>query len=197
MSTLIKSRFQTPVGAPSGLTYLPNFLSEGEEDSLLKKLKRLKWDTEGIVKYRGQIARRRQIDFLYNFNVYSRKLSLGRLLPTFLQPLRDRCERVLCLAPGDIQSVIALLYPPGGRIGWHTDSDSFGDTICGLSLGSTSVMRFREKGQKKIWCLDLDPRSLVVMRGAARTDYQHEIPTVTEERYCITMRDLPRDRGTD
>ena len=65
MSRKTKAGFQIPTGAPPGLLYLPEFLSEGDENSLLKQLRQLDWDGLGIVKMRGRVANRREIDFLY------------------------------------------------------------------------------------------------------------------------------------
>jgi DNA oxidative demethylase len=36
----------------------------------------------------------------------------------------------------------------------------------------------------------LEPRSAYVMRGPARTSYEHHIPAVRERRYSITFRTL-------
>jgi alkylated DNA repair dioxygenase AlkB len=191
MSITADVQLESPPGAPRGLLYLPDFLSVSEEKALLKGLKRLNWAKHGVVQFRGRVAVRRQIDYLYNFNYYTRTLSPGRALPKFLEALRERCEDVLELERDALKSVIALEYRPGARIGWHIDATSFGDTILGVSLGSRCPMRFRHKVKKKVWSLDLDPRSLVVMTGPVRYDYEHEIPRVKEDRYCITMRNMP------
>jgi hypothetical protein len=65
-------------------------------------------------------------------------------------------------------------YPPGAGIGWHRDSPSFG-IVAGISFGADCRMRFRRgKGEGRQTCaIDLPPRSLYVMRGAAREEWQH------------------------
>jgi alkylated DNA repair dioxygenase AlkB len=47
---------------------------------------------------------------------------------------------------------------------------------------------YQSKG--KILSLRLEPRSIYVMRGAARSQWQHSIPAVDETRYSITFRTL-------
>ena len=199
MSGRTRAGFQIPTGAPPGLLYLPEFLSEGDENSLLKKLRQLDWERYGIVKVRGKISRRREIDFIHEYNTRGRSLSPGRDVPSFLEPLRERCESILDLEPGAIQQVITTKYAPGAPIGWHVDAKVFGGTICGISLGSSGTMRFRKKGTgaRGSWRLELVPRSLIVMQGPARFEHEHEILPVTEERYSITMRTLPETDSSE
>jgi alkylated DNA repair dioxygenase AlkB len=42
----------------------------------------------------------------------------------------------------------------------------------------------------KVLSLRLEPRSIYVMRGEARSGWQHSIPSVDEMRYSITFRTL-------
>jgi alkylated DNA repair dioxygenase AlkB len=52
-------------------------------------------------------------------------------------------------------------------------------------------MRFKPyKGTGKIASQVLEPRSIYVLRGAARWSFQHSIPAVTRLRYSITFRTL-------
>jgi alkylated DNA repair dioxygenase AlkB len=52
-------------------------------------------------------------------------------------------------------------------------------------------MRLRPyQGTGKILSVRLDPRSIYVMRDAARSRWQHSIPAVDEMRYSITFRTL-------
>ncbi|KAM9610632.1 alpha-ketoglutarate-dependent dioxygenase alkB homolog 7, mitochondrial [Morphnus guianensis] len=83
---------------------------------------------------------------------------------------------------------------PRGHVRPHVDSVKFcGCTIAGVSLLSPSVMRLvscRAPGQ---WLeLLLEPRSLYVLRGAARYDFTHEI--LQDKESFFGGRRVPRGR---
>lgn len=91
-------------------------------------------------------------------------------------------------------------YPPGAPIGWHRDAPPFG-VVAGLSLLSSCRMRFRpyvspqdqtRAGGRRVASheLTLAPRSAYVMRGPARSAFEHHIPPVAALRYSITFRTL-------
>lgn len=64
-----------------------------------------------------------------------------------------------------------------GYIKAHVDSIRFcGDTITGLSLLSSSVMRLvNEEDKSQVADILLERRSLYVMKGAARYKFTHEV----------------------
>ena len=85
-------------------------------------------------------------------------------------------------------------YPPGSVIGWHRDAPAFGPTVAGLSLGSSCLLRFQRgrADNRRVYEVELAPRSAYVLAGAARASWQHSIPAVPELRYSITFRQLRR-----
>ena len=181
---------QSPPGAPLGLEYLPDFITAEEETVLLTSLEQLDWDGRGLFKRRGRVVKRREIDFIHDYGRHSRKVTEGPPLPSFLEPLRERCGEMLGLPPEAFQQVICSLYRPGAGIEWHIDANVFGDFICGLSLASTCTMQFRPRGEGKIWKQQLEPRSLLVLSGPARFDWSHKISPAKEVRYSVTLRPL-------
>jgi alkylated DNA repair dioxygenase AlkB len=71
----------------------------------------------------------------------------------------------------------------------------FGDVV-GVSLVSATRFRFRRQAGTR-WeraSLLVEPRSVYVMRGPARDEWEHSIPPVDTLRYSITMRTF---RGRD
>ncbi|XP_037555478.1 alpha-ketoglutarate-dependent dioxygenase alkB homolog 7, mitochondrial-like [Dermacentor silvarum] len=87
--------------------------------------------------------------------------------------------RALAFTPevNQIQHVHCLDLLEDGHIKPHVDSVRFcGDTIAGLSLLSSSIMKLvHEKNPDKWVKILLRRRSLYIMRGTARYDYTHEI----------------------
>ena len=71
----------------------------------------------------------------------------------------------------------------------HRDRAMFGDVL-GVSLLSSCTFRFRKKAGAR-WeraSLRLAPRSTYLLRGPARTDWEHSIPGVQDLRYSLTFR---------
>uniref|UniRef100_G3MMH2 Alpha-ketoglutarate-dependent dioxygenase AlkB-like domain-containing protein n=1 Tax=Amblyomma maculatum TaxID=34609 RepID=G3MMH2_AMBMU len=87
--------------------------------------------------------------------------------------------RALAFPPevNQIQHVHCLDLLEDGHIKPHVDSVRFcGNTIAGLSLLSSSVMKLVHEKKPEKWVkIFLRRRSLYIMRGAARYDYTHEI----------------------
>ena len=82
---------------------------------------------------------------------------------------------------------------PGAAIGWHRDAYPF-DIVIGISLLSASRFRVR-RGKVRAWEtaeVPLPPRSIYVLTGPARTEWEHSIPPVKELRYSVTFRTLRR-----
>ncbi|KAI2510798.1 tRNA methyltransferase [Fragilaria crotonensis] len=69
-------------------------------------------------------------------------------------------------------------YRPGEGIGSHIDTPSaFGDGLMSLSLNSGIVMEFRDTKSDQTKLVYLPARSLLVMTGPARYEWEHHIVT--------------------
>jgi alkylated DNA repair dioxygenase AlkB len=69
--------------------------------------------------------------------------------------------------------------------------------VVGISLLSPCRFRFR-RGRTGAWEtteVQLNPRSIYVLTGAARKEWQHGIPAVSETRYSLTFRTLRAKAG--
>ncbi len=90
-----------------------------------------------------------------------------------------------------IQQVLCTEYGVGVGIGWHRDKPHF-DRIFGLSLGSNCKLRFRRSASTK-WerfTLEAKARSIYMMSGSSRTEWEHSISAVPDKRYSITFRTM-------
>jgi alkylated DNA repair dioxygenase AlkB len=82
-------------------------------------------------------------------------------------------------------------YTEDAAIGWHKDRSVFGDVV-GISLLSPCTFRFRKKAGAK-WerrSLIAEPRSVYLLRGPSRSEWEHSIPGVDSPRYSITFRNV-------
>ena len=113
------------------------------------------------------------------------------ILP-FLLALRGRVAALAGLAPETLGQALVTEYPPGAAIGWHRDKAVFGDVL-GVSLGAPCVFGLRRWAGAS-WrraSLRLEPRSAYLLRGPARTQWEHSIPLTAEGlRHSVTFRTL-------
>ena len=175
--------------SPEGLVYRPAFISEDEEAQLLALMDEI--DFREVV-MRGQTARRTVRHFGYDYGYESWELVPAEPLPAPLVWLRDRCAGLAELRPEELAQTLVSRYPPGAGIGWHRDAPMFGPKVVGVSLLSGCRMRFQRRagGVRRVYALELAPRSAYVLAGAARSAWQHSIPAAKELRYSITFRTL-------
>ena len=175
---------------PEGLEYRPDFVTEDEERALLALLEELGFREFTM---RGQKALRtvRHFGYDYDYENYGRLLPADPL-PDELTWLRDRCAELADVAPDELAQTLVSRYPPGAPIGWHRDAPMFGAKVVGVSLGSACRMRLqRGKGEeRRVYELELEPRSAYVLGGPARSQWQHSIPAVKQLRYSVTFRTL-------
>ncbi len=179
---------------PEGFLYQPGFLSESEESELLRTIESLEF---GAYDFRGYIAKRRVVAYGGGYESGPRRMAIAdKTIPEFLSEIRERAAAVAGMGAGEIVQAMVTEYSAGTPIGWHRDSPQF-ETIIGISLLSSCRLRLKPyKGEGKIISVLLEPRSIYVMRGAARWNFQHSIPAVKELRYSITLRTLSRKRDS-
>ena len=112
-------------------------------------------------------------------------------MPDFLLVIRARAEHFAEIAPGTLHQVLITEYTPGAAIGWHKDRSVFGDVV-GISLLSFCTFRLRRKTGHH-WerrNLTAEPRSIYLLRGPSRTEWEHSIPGVDNLRYSLTFRNI-------
>ncbi|MGA9392186.1 MAG: alpha-ketoglutarate-dependent dioxygenase AlkB [Candidatus Sulfotelmatobacter sp.] len=179
-----------PAELPEGFLYQPDFLSESEEADVLRTVKTLEF---GAYDFRGYIAKRRVVAYGGGYDSGPRRMSIAdKAIPEFLTSIRERAACVAGLRPEEIAQGMVTEYPPGAPIGWHRDSPQF-ETIIGVSLESSCRMRLKPyKAKGKIVSVILEPRSIYVISGAARWNFQHSIPPMEQLRYSITFRTLSK-----
>jgi alkylated DNA repair dioxygenase AlkB len=189
---MLPSRRQTSVSElPEGFLYQPDFLSVAEEADLLSIIQELEFTA---FDFHGYIAKRRIVEYGFEYDFGSRRASATRPIPHFLFPFRDRAAAFAGAEPDALVEAVITEYPPGAPIGWHRDVPQF-EIIIGISLGNSARMRFKPyRAEGKLVSIILEPRSIYVMRGPARWKFRHSIPAVEKLRYSITFRTLRRDR---
>jgi alkylated DNA repair dioxygenase AlkB len=176
-----------PSGLPEGFLYNESFLSSAEQREVIENIRTLPFQP---FDFHGYIAKRRIVEFGFEYDFSTRKATGAAPMPEFLLPLRDKAAAFACVRPEQLVEAVVTEYPSGAPIGWHRDVPQF-EIVIGISLASSCRMRFKPyKGAGKIVSITLEPGSIYVMSEAARWKFQHSIPPVKELRYSITFRTL-------
>jgi alkylated DNA repair dioxygenase AlkB len=182
--------FQQTPSRPEGFVYRHNLISVDEERHLLEGFGRLSFKPFA---FQGFTGNRRALSFGWEYNFNTREFRPAAEIPSFLLPVRNHAARFAKLDPNELGHVLLLEYPPGAGIGWHKDKPQFGKVI-GVSLLSECNFRFRKKAGAT-WeraSIVAEPRSVYLLDGPSRTEWEHSIPAVNYLRYSITFRTLVR-----
>jgi alkylated DNA repair dioxygenase AlkB len=178
---------------PEGFVYRPEFITAIEERELISNFESLDFHP---FEFQGYVAKRRVIEYGYEYDFSSRKASSAPPIPEFLYWLRNRCADLAGIGHEELIECVVHEYPPGAPMGWHRDVPQF-ELIVGVSLASACRMRLKPyRAEGKPISIMLEPRSTYIMRGTARWKYQHSIPAVEKLRYSITFRTL-RNKSID
>jgi alkylated DNA repair dioxygenase AlkB len=175
---------------PAGFTYHPDAITVDEEAALLDLLSAMTYEE---VRMHGVVARRTVRHFGYDYGYDSRRVRKGEPLPGELEWVRQRAGEVAGVTAQSLVEILVTRYPAGASIGWHRDAPMFGSPVIGVSIGSPCRMRFRRtaaRGEPRAFAIELEPRSIYVIGGAARWAWQHHIPATKDVRYSITFRPL-------
>lgn len=173
---------------PEGFKYVEELVLPELEAELIREIGRLPLK---VFEFQGYTGQRRVVSYGWHYDFGSLSLNRADSVPSFLESLRARAAAFAGLSADSLAHVLVTEYTPGAPIGWHRDKPAFEDVI-GISLGSACRFRFRRKNGMswERYSLTLEPRSVYLLRGPARTDWEHSIPAVEDLRYSITFRSL-------
>ena len=179
---------------PQGFSYYTEFITEAEEQYLLKSIDQFELET---MKFHQYEAKRKVRSFGNGWSFTEQQLKPGDAIPVAFEFLISRiCER-LVIPRDEIAQVLITEYPIGSVINWHRDAPAF-DIIAGVSLQSDCNFKLRpydKQHQTKAATIILlvQKRSLYVMLGRAKADWQHSTAPVNKIRYSLTFRTLKRN----
>ena len=176
---------------PPGFTYRPEFISAVEEDELMEHIHRI--PLKPFV-FQGYEAKRRVASFGWDWSFQDRTLKKGRDIPGIFEGLIGRVAEFVQLQAAAFAELLITEYPKGSVINWHRDAPPF-ELIAGISLATDCLFRLKpyEKEKQKpgsVITVPVQRRSLYIMEGEARSQWQHSIPAVKDHRYSITLRTL-------
>jgi DNA oxidative demethylase len=112
-------------------------------------------------------------------------------LPEWLRDLRDRLAPLVERDPAAFVQGLLTRYDSGAGIGWHRDRPQYGEVL-GLSLGAPCTMRLRRRtaGGFERRSVELPRRSLYLLAGEVRYEWEHSILPMDAVRRSVTLRTL-------
>jgi len=153
----------------AGLLYFRNYIEQSQADVLISKIDNALWLTD---------FKRRVQHYGYRYDYKARSTAGNAKLGVLPEWLSEICtslykDKFFAHTPDQI---IINEYQPGQGIASHIDCiPCFEATIASLSLNSTCVMDFIHRMTHEKVSLLLEPRSLLVLSGDARYEWQHGI----------------------
>ena len=179
---------------PPGFAYRNDFITAAEERGLAEQLQGLPFKP---FEFHGYLGNRRIVSFGWHYDYGARAVQRAAPIPSFLLSLRAHAARFAGLAPESLEHVLVTEYAAGAGIGWHRDKAEFADVIA-VSLSAACMLRFRRKngaGWERA-ARRVAPRSVYLLRGPARSAWEHSIPALDRLRYSVTFRSLVDKAGT-
>lgn len=163
-------------------------LDIGEEADLITRIDALELEP---FRFQGWLGKRLTRSFGWTYDFDRASFAPSEPIPVWLEPLRERAAVFAGLDPDQLVQALVIRYDPGAGIGWHRDRPVF-DEVVGISLGNSAPMRFRRRvgtgfERRKV---TLDPRSIYLLTGEVRRDWEHSIAPMAVPRWSVTFRTL-------
>lgn len=183
--------FDIAPAVPTEFTYLPNFITETEESQLLDTISKV--DLANM-KFHEYEAKRKVISFGQGWSFTEQMLKQGNSIPGEFDFLVEKIAAHLKIEKQEIAQFLITEYPIGSVINWHRDAPPF-ETIVGVSLLSDCIFKLRPQAKERqirsaTISLPVQRRSMYVMTGISKTDWQHSTMPVKTVRYSLTFRTL-------
>src|SRR4051812_7125706 len=105
-----RTLFKVSPRLPEGLIYKEEFLDAAEEDELLEQFASLGFAPFQFQQY---TAKRRVVEYGWEFDFQTRTAAETRPIPNFLEPLRARAAEFAAVRVEEIAEAIVTEYVPG------------------------------------------------------------------------------------
>jgi alkylated DNA repair dioxygenase AlkB len=183
--------FPLETNYPPGFVYLPDFITADEEKELMQIILQIEVHP---MQFHGYTGKRKVASFGYDWSFEKQQLSKGKDIPVAFDPILRKIAKQVGVKKEALAELLITEYPVGSVINWHRDAPPF-EIIAGLSLMADCTFRLRPHDKSKqsrstTISFPVKPRSLYIIQGAARTDWEHSTAPVKAVRYSLTLRTL-------
>lgn len=152
-----------------GLDIIDDFISRQEESELIEAIDKEAWMSD---------LNRKVQHYGFRYDYRSRRIDESQRigdLPPWIEPIKERFiqNEITNL---NLDQLIVNNYEVGQGIAMHVDCEPcFDNQILSLSLGSDIVMDLKNVSNGQISSILLKRRSLLLLSGDARYNYEHGI----------------------
>lgn len=179
---------------PAGFSYNPQFITEEEEQCLLAIVSKMELAN---MKFHEYEARRKVVSFGQGWSFTDKTLKPGNDIPHEFDFLVEKIAVHLKIERQQIAQFLITEYPVGSVINWHRDAPPF-ETIVGVSLLADCIFKLRPHDKEKqtrsaTLSLPVQRRSMYVMTGISKTNWQHSTMPLNTVRYSLTFRTLRKN----
>jgi alkylated DNA repair dioxygenase AlkB len=188
MDAIQADLFGAPPGLPEGLVYRRDTIDAAEEAALIARLREVPFKP---FEFQGFLGKRKTVAFGWAYRFDGTGMIRADPIPAWLLPARERAALLAGLPAQAFEQALLIDYEEGAGLGWHRDRPVFGDVV-GITLMAPAPLRFRRRAGEK-WqrfTQVVEPRSAYLLRGPARSIWQHSIAPMATRRYAITFRTL-------
>ena len=176
----------SPVG---GLSTFPGAIPDREEQRLQALVDACPLEPFRFGQWR---ARRLTASFGSGYDYARGRIVEAPPIPGWLLELRAGLARLAGMDAETLRQALVIRYDPGAGIGWHRDRPQYGQ-VMGLSLGAPAVLRLRRRrpeGGFERRSVHLPPRSVYLLGGEVRHEWEHSIAPMDAVRRSVTFRTL-------
>lgn len=177
-----------PAPPVPGLTLIEEVVSTGEDADLAALLDAAPLAPFQFGQWRGK---RLTASYGSGYDFTRQRVAEAPAMPDWLLGLRGRLAPLVGKRPEEFVQALLIRYDPGAGIGWHRDRPQYGEVI-GLSLTAPASFRLRRRtpGGFERRNVKLKPRSLYLLSGEVRREWEHSIAPMDATRRSITFRTL-------
>jgi alkylated DNA repair dioxygenase AlkB len=179
------------------LYYVPNVFTREKSDEYFNQLfTEIRWKQEPIKIFGKEVMQPRLTAWYGDVEKPYAYSGITMAPDHWIHPLIEIKSVADQLSGAESSSALLNLYRDGNDgLGWHRDNEKVlgpTPTIASVSLGAVRSFQLRDyKDKKNLISLELQPGSVVIMRGASQQMWEHRVPKskkVFGARINITFR---------
>ena len=164
------------------LYYIPDVFTRKQSDTYFNQLfTEIRWKQEPIKIFGKEVLQPRLTAWYGDIKKPYAYSGITMAPDHWIHPLLEIKSVVEKYSGVESTSALLNLYRDGNDgLGWHRDNEKVlgpAPTIASVSLGTVRTFQLRSyKDKKNLISLDLQPGSIVVMKGESQRIWEHRIP---------------------
>lgn len=173
---------------PPGMTVIPDIMTAAYEAEVISFVDGLEMSHAP----QPEAGRRFTRAYGWGYDPETYDLVPADPLPVELEPVRHVVAEFAGIDPEILEHCMVSRFDAGAMIPWLKMRPIW-ERLIGVALGNPMPMQFRSEAGKETIDLTVSPRSLYLLSGASRDEYEHCFPATSQPRWCLWFRDLSEE----